>query len=414
MGNQKCNILVCSQVVAEETCQHSTCMDGNALGMSNGKNTVKNYSQNDKKKAVSTPPQFSEILTVSSSLVQLDNTEDLLMWLQQGFHVNHSVSQGQEKQTVIPETNGLQLLALLKQSNQDMYSSKTSMDYLAQKSQKTAILGHWYKPTQDLFGIWELFLESFPKSGMTQGTKLYQLRMSERRTKERDGGVSQKKEGVINWPAPTATDVSERSCENLVLNGAGTPRYKTKSGGLSQARLPEAVRYSEKLKREKFPTPTASDGTTGGIIGKNDTYKVLKSGAIRKITKHGVDGSIGLGRYVRLFPEVPEADSSSLSIPSSIDEALGKLNPEWVEWLMGWPIGWTSLGDLPCGSLKKWKEKTIRESWWSKEPSEVSRLVVNMDNNIRVSRLKALGNGQVPLTASTAKQILFNIDREGV
>ncbi len=21
----------------------------------------------------------------------------------------------------------------------------------------------------------------------------------------------------------------------------------------------------------------------------------------------------------------------------------GKLNPEWVEWLMGWPIGWTAL-----------------------------------------------------------------------
>jgi hypothetical protein len=23
----------------------------------------------------------------------------------------------------------------------------------------------------------------------------------------------------------------------------------------------------------------------------------------------------------------------------------GQLNPEWVEWLMGWPIGWTELKD---------------------------------------------------------------------
>jgi hypothetical protein len=24
----------------------------------------------------------------------------------------------------------------------------------------------------------------------------------------------------------------------------------------------------------------------------------------------------------------------------------GKLNPEWVEWLMGWPLGWTDLKPL--------------------------------------------------------------------
>ena len=24
----------------------------------------------------------------------------------------------------------------------------------------------------------------------------------------------------------------------------------------------------------------------------------------------------------------------------------GKLNPDWVEWLMGWPIGWTELKPL--------------------------------------------------------------------
>jgi hypothetical protein len=24
----------------------------------------------------------------------------------------------------------------------------------------------------------------------------------------------------------------------------------------------------------------------------------------------------------------------------------GKLNPDWVEWLMGWPLGWTDLKPL--------------------------------------------------------------------
>jgi len=27
-------------------------------------------------------------------------------------------------------------------------------------------------------------------------------------------------------------------------------------------------------------------------------------------------------------------------------QAGGPLNPEWVEWLMGWPLGWTDLKPL--------------------------------------------------------------------
>jgi len=30
-------------------------------------------------------------------------------------------------------------------------------------------------------------------------------------------------------------------------------------------------------------------------------------------------------------------------------QAGGPLNPEWVEWLMGWPLGWTDLKPLEMG-----------------------------------------------------------------
>lgn len=32
----------------------------------------------------------------------------------------------------------------------------------------------------------------------------------------------------------------------------------------------------------------------------------------------------------------------------------GPLNPEWVEWLMGWPIGWTDLRPLGMGRFQRW------------------------------------------------------------
>lgn len=34
----------------------------------------------------------------------------------------------------------------------------------------------------------------------------------------------------------------------------------------------------------------------------------------------------------------------------------GHLNPEWVEWLMGWPIGWTDLKPLEMAKFRQWQQ----------------------------------------------------------
>ena len=35
----------------------------------------------------------------------------------------------------------------------------------------------------------------------------------------------------------------------------------------------------------------------------------------------------------------------------------GQLNPEWVEWLMGWPIGWTELKPLAMDKFREWQRQ---------------------------------------------------------
>ena len=35
----------------------------------------------------------------------------------------------------------------------------------------------------------------------------------------------------------------------------------------------------------------------------------------------------------------------------------GTLNPTWVEWLMGWPLGWTDLKPLEMDKFRQWQEK---------------------------------------------------------
>lgn len=40
---------------------------------------------------------------------------------------------------------------------------------------------------------------------------------------------------------------------------------------------------------------------------------------------------------------------------STLDHRIsGSLNPEWCEWFMGWPIGWTGLQPLATGKFQSW------------------------------------------------------------
>lgn len=102
-----------------------------------------------------------------------------------------------------------------------------------------------------------------------------------------------------------------------------------------------------------WPSPVASDGSCGGIISPNDTYVQKESGLLRKITRNGTDGSVGLARMVKLWP-TPSANEDACGTPNGkmqkmlgnnpeVRKTQGQLNPDWVEQLMNFPEGWTNL-----------------------------------------------------------------------
>ena len=72
----------------------------------------------------------------------------------------------------------------------------------------------------------------------------------------------------------------------------------------------------------------------------------------------------------------------------------GQLNPDWVEWLMAWPIGWT---DLETPNIRLvWLNPSIDPA----DYGEIPRITNRRDN--RPARVKEIGNGQFPLTAAVA------------
>jgi hypothetical protein len=98
---------------------------------------------------------------------------------------------------------------------------------------------------------------------------------------------------------------------------------------------------------------------------------------------------------------LPVSQTDRDSIPGHLlrsgEQPGGQLNPDWVEWLMGWPIGWTSLE--PMAALI-WPD-------WSHDPAdsgEVPRVSTGIPR--RTARLKAIGNGQCPQALVIAWKIL--------
>lgn len=83
-------------------------------------------------------------------------------------------------------------------------------------------------------------------------------------------------------------------------------------------------------------------------------------------------------------------------------ESGGQLNPDWVEWLMNWPTGWSSPEPLTKELFDDWMQKASAD-WWKEEP-HTPRVAKGVKD--RVSRLKAIGNGQVPLAMAYAYEIL--------
>ena len=114
-----------------------------------------------------------------------------------------------------------------------------------------------------------------------------------------------------NWPTPTCAD-------------AFTDKLKSsqqQEGSMHSVNLSQAVKM--------WPTPCASDDRDRGNMANP---------AIKR--------RVEMGKQVMLSMAVKE------------DVGGGQLNPDWVEWLMNWPVSWSSLTPLSHEHFNEWLART--------------------------------------------------------
>lgn len=136
---------------------------------------------------------------------------------------------------------------------------------------------------------------------------------------------------VYLWPTPNATD------------GSKAPKFF--AGG--NPSLPYAVKL--------WPTPHGfskdgrSNGPSGNELGRAVNRALLPTPTRRDYRSVGTPERLARARQ-----------KSSRGQPLT-EIAGGSLNPMWVEWLMGYPLGWTDLKDSEMPSSRKSRSGSGKE-----------------------------------------------------
>ena len=161
-------------------------------------------------------------------------------------------------------------------------------------------------------------LQTLPKWGMTRDGLLWELPMLEHLTKETECGLSER------LPTPTSSDYKDQPT-SASWKAKGAINYKLSN--------PE-IRAKWTL-----PTPNARDWKDSQTAGNRKSPGLGVVAHWPTPRTKGMCGGSGSWDLLNKNTTVEEARLMGAGNG-------GQLNPPWVEWLMGWPIGWTDLKPL--------------------------------------------------------------------
>ncbi len=159
---------------------------------------------------------------------------------------------------------------------------------------------------------------------------------------------------------------------------------------------PAQYTINQAVRDKSYPTPTAcmAKGTSENTLTRKDDKSRVNDRLDHRVfaDERKIYPTPTVQDFKRRGPNSKQQGLSTIESPAN-----GQLNPDWVEWLMGWVIGWSSLKPLESSEIRSWDTDPA-------DLGEVPRVATGIEK--RVDRLKAIGNGQVPAVAAMAFLIL--------
>lgn len=144
-------------------------------------------------------------------------------------------------------------------------------------------------------------------------------------------------------PTPTTQD-------NVQIRGEGAAKNATRRGTTLGGYV------------EKYPTPTATEygSNKGGAMGRTGTERLsLSSMARRNKWPTATATATAYKGWSKNHNRANTDDRLDYTVEREASQCgqPGRLNPEWVEWLMGWPVGWTELKPLAMAKFQEWQRQ---------------------------------------------------------
>jgi hypothetical protein len=174
----------------------------------------------------------------------------------------------------------------------------------------------WKTHQCSLLGDLEEFSETWPQWGLMRGGECWEQRTLEQTIRGTEFGLLENK-----WPTP-------RSCSAMAATITPESAWNKKRN----------QNLETIVGRVQFPTPTAHNSK-----------------------------------------ECNSPSEKNRNTPTLATHAGGKLNPDWVEWLMNWPIKWSDLNGFNKQEFQRWQETSakaiqgigeMRTMWWDADPSQ--------------------------------------------
>lgn len=222
----------------------------------------------------------------------------------------------------------------------------------------------------------ELYSETWPKWGIVLDGHAMELPMLERRMNESE---------CLLWHTSDCSDRRSPKSKQQGVNNQVKAYWRTPQSH-NGAQGPKSKMFYEKCLKtgqsaitlvdqvKNWPTPAARDSK-----GSNSAKHLL--------TGHHIN---------------------QLANKVKLNKTEGQLNADWVELLMGLPIGWTDI-DVANEDIESWTgwPAAINVEQYAYEPP---RVIVGQKN--RAKRLKALGNGCVPQQVYLVFAAIVEVENE--